>query len=140
MGWRNAYKQRTDTLMNRSRNLKLYNALFMLAVGLLPGCSTVKTIIPKMTGPTIIVVRDTGYTGSGCIFKLLIDSDIVSELSAGQIFVKQVPSGKYRVSIDNATASCPNISMTKIVDVLSDPLVLRIGITSNFQTIFDQVE
>lgn len=112
----------------------------MLAVGLLAGCSTVKTTIPKMTGPTVIVVRDTGFTSSGCIFKLLIDSNIVSELSAGQIFVKQVLSGKYRVSIDNATASCPNISMTQIVDVLSDPVVLRIGTTSNFQTIFDQVE
>jgi hypothetical protein len=104
------------------------------------GCSTVPTVIPKVSGPAIIVVRDTGFTGGGCNFAVLVDGETVGQVGAGQTVVKQVQDGKHRVAIDNTTALCPNVKMSKVVEVAGTPVVLRVGVTSNFQIIFDQVE
>ena len=117
---------------------RLFEALLLaLAIS---GCSTVPTAIPKLSGPAIIVVRDTGFTGGGCSFAVLIDGETVGQVGAGQTVVKQVQDGKHRVAIDNTTALCPNVKMSKVVEVAGSPVALRIGVTSNFQTIFDQVE
>jgi len=120
--------------------MKLLGAIALITNGPLSGCSTVPIQIPRTAGPAIVFVRDTGFVGSGCTFDLLIDSEIVGQLDAGQAVTKPVSNGKHRVGIDNATALCPNVKMPKIVEVAGEPVVLRIGITSNFQTIFDQVE
>lgn len=114
--------------------------LILVFLSALAGCSTAPNSIPKVTGPAIVFVRDTGFVGSGCAFQVLVDGEVVGELRAGQVVTKPVSNGKHRASIDNTTALCPNVKMSKVVDVAGDPIVLRIGITSTFQTIFDQVE
>ena len=96
--------------------------------------------IPKVSGPAIVVVRDTGFIGSGCTFDVLINGEAVGRIGAGQSISKAVQNGRHRVAIDNATPACPNVKMNKVVDVTGEPVILRIGMTSNFQTIFDQVE
>ena len=113
--------------------------LFVLFTSLV-GCSTVPTEIPKATGPAILFVRDTGLIGSGCTFDVLIDGEVVGQLRAGDSITKQVKSGRHRVGIDNATAICPNVKMSKVIEVFDSPVVFRIGTTSNFQRIFDQVQ
>jgi hypothetical protein len=103
-------------------------------------CSTVPISTPKISGPAIVFVRDTGFVGGGCSFNVFVDGTVVGQVNAGQTVTKLVASGKHRVGIDNASALCPNVKMAKVVAVDGEPVVLRIGITSNFQTIFDQVE
>jgi hypothetical protein len=104
------------------------------------GCSTIPIPTPKVSGPTIVIVRDTGFVGSACSINIFIDGALVGKVDAGQTVTKEVAIGKHRVGIDNATPVCPNVKMNKVVEVSGDPVVLRIGITSNFQTIFDQIE
>lgn len=123
--------------MQRARSLVAI-VVALLAIG--SGCSTVPTAIPKLSGPAIVFVRDSGFVAGGCTFAVLVDGETVGQVDAGQSLVKQVRAGKHRVAIDNTSALCPNVRMSKVVDVTTSPVVLRIGITSNFQTIFDQVE
>lgn len=104
------------------------------------GCSTTPTAFPKTSGPAIVVVRDTGFVGSGCKFEILVDGESVGEVGAGQMVVKNVQDGQHRVAINNTTTLCSNVKMSKVVEVKGSPAVFRIGVTSNFQTIFDQVE
>lgn len=120
--------------------MNLRVAIVLIAIGLLFGCSTVPIQNPKVSGPAIVFVRDTGFVGSGCTFDVLVDGEVVGQVKAGEAVTKPVSNGKHRVGIDNATALCPNVKMSKVVEVAGEPVVLRIGITSNFQTIFDQVE
>jgi hypothetical protein len=103
-------------------------------------CSTVPDSIPKVSGPAIVFVRDTGFVGSGCTFDVLIDGAVVGQLGAGKTITLSVSNGKHRTAIDNSTALCANVKMSKVVEVQDFPVVLRVGITSNFQIIFDQVE
>ena len=119
-------------------NLRI--AIVMITIGHLLGCSTVPIQPPKVAGPAIVFVRDTGLLGSGCTFDVLVDGEVVGQVKAGETVIKLVSSGKHRVGIDNATALCPNVKMSKVVEVAGEPVVLRIGTTSNFQDIFDQVE
>ena len=120
--------------------MKFSNLFFLSLLAALVGCSTVPTPIPTTTGPAVVVVRDTGFVGGGCTFDVLVDGEIVGEVKAGQTVIKLVSNGKHRVGIDNSTAMCPNVKMSKVVVVSGEPVVFRVGITSNFQTIFDQVE
>lgn len=106
----------------------------------LVGCSTVPIEAPKVTGPAIQFVRDSGFTGSGCTFDALINGKVVGQLRAGDAITKKTTQGRHRVEINNSTAMCPNVKMSKVVDVFDDPVVLRVGVTSNFQTIFDQIQ
>ena len=69
-----------------------------------------------------------------------IDGLSAGQLKAGQTIIKIVGNGRHRVGIDNDTAMCPNVKMAKVIEVSGEPVVFRIGITSNVQTIFDQVE
>lgn len=116
------------------------NILTLTLFAVLAGCSTVPIAIPKVNGPAIVFVRDTGFVANGCTFDVIIDGEVVGQVKSGQTVVKSVSNGIHRVAIDNATASCPNVKMSKVVNVAGEPVVLRIGVTSNFQTIFDQVE
>ncbi len=75
---------------------------FLLALTI-AGCSTVPAPIPKLSGPAIVVVRDTGFTGGGCTFAVLVDGEIVGQVGAGQTVVKQVQDGKHRVAISAPT-------------------------------------
>jgi hypothetical protein len=120
--------------------MKFTNVLVFSLLVALVGCSTVPTPIPRATGPAIVVVRDTGFVGSGCTFDVLIDGEVVGQVKAGQTVIKVVSNGKHRVGIDNSTAMCSNVKMSKVTEVAGEPVVFRIGITSNFQVIFDQVE
>jgi hypothetical protein len=119
-------------------NFKNVMSLPLLAI--LVGCSTVPIPIPRTSGPSIVIVRDTGLSGGACTFDVLVDGELASQLEAGKTFTKMVSNGKHRVSIENATAVCPNVKMSKVVVVDGEPVVLRVGVTSNFQVLFDQVE
>ena len=105
----------------------------------LVACSTTPIATPATKGPAIVFVRDTGFVGSACTFNVLVDGEVAGQLKAGETVARSVSAGKHRVGIDNATGMCPNVKMSKVVEVAGDPIVLRIGITSNFQVIFDQV-
>ena len=96
--------------------------------------------IPMATGPTIVFVRDTGFYGSGCTFDAIVDGEVVGPVKAGQTVKKSVSSGKHRVAISNTTAMCSNVKMSKVVEVVGEPIVLRIGIISDSQVVFDQVQ
>ena len=119
--------------------MKLYPAVFLSALSF-SGCSTVPVPVPQFSGSVIAVVRDTGFFGAGCTFAVLIDGEIVGKVNAGETVAKKVDSGKHRVAIDNTTPICTNVKMSKVVDIAGSPAVFRIGITSDGQTIFDQVE
>src|SRR3569832_2036995 len=126
---------------SRKRHIMKFTNLFVLSLlAALIGCSTIQTPIPRTTGPSIIVVRDTGFNGAGCTFDVLVDGEVIGQVQAGQTVIKLDSNGKHRDAIDNSTAMCPNVKMSHVVDVTGEPVVLRIGFTSNFQTIFDQVE
>jgi hypothetical protein len=116
---------------------KIFALTLLLAI---VSCSTTPITVPKVSGPAIVFLRDIGLFGGGCTFDVLIDGEIVGQMKAGQTVTKTVSNGKHRVAIDNSTALCPNVKMAKVVEVAGEPIVLRIGITSNSQTIFDQVE
>jgi hypothetical protein len=119
-------------------NLRI--AVVMITLGPFLGCSTVPIQPPKVAGPAIVFVRDTGFLGSGCTLDVLVDGDVVGQVKAGETVTKLVSSGKHRVGIANATVFCPNVKMSKVVEVTGEPVVLRIGIMSNTQAIFDQIE
>lgn len=120
--------------------MKFGTAVLLMSIAAITGCSTVPTAIPKVEGPAIVFVRDTGFVGGACTFDVHVDGEVVGQISAGQTVTKPVSNGRHRAAIDNATAVCPNVRMSKVVEVVGAPVVLRVGITSNFQTIFDQVE
>lgn len=120
--------------------MKIEIALTLSALTALAGCSTTPSPIPKVSGPAITFVRDSGFVGGGCTFDALVDGEVVGQLKAGQVITKPVSNGRHRVAIDNASAMCPNVKMSKVVDVAGEAVVLRVGITSTSQTIFDQVE
>ena len=120
--------------------MKFTNVFVLSLLVALVGCSTMPTPIPRATGPAIVVVRDTGFVGSGCTFDVLVNGEVIGQVKAGQTVIKVVSNGKHRVGIDNSTAMCSNVKMSKVVEVTGEPVVFRIGITSNFQTIFDQIE
>lgn len=120
--------------------MSLRIAIVLMTICSLFACSTVPIQAPKVVGPAIVFVRDTGFVGSGCTFDVLVDGKVVGQVEAGQAVTKYVSNGKHRVAIDNATALCPNVKMSKVVEVGGEPVVLRIGITANFQAIFDQIE
>ena len=113
----------------------MIGALFVIS-----GCSTVPVVIPKVTGSAIVVVRDAGFTGGGCTFAVFIDGEQAGTIDAGQNLIKQVQRGRHIVSIDNTSALCANLKMSRVVEISDLPGVFRIGMTSNFQVIFDQVE
>lgn len=69
-----------------------------------------------------------------------IDGTTAGKLRSGSAITKYVSQGKHMVEIINSSAMCPNVKMTKIVSLPETPVVLRVGITSNFQTIFDQTQ
>jgi hypothetical protein len=124
----------------KQHTMNLIKTLTLTLATALAGCSTAPIAIPKINGPAIVFVRDTGFFGGGCSFDVLIDGEIVGRLKAGQVVTKSVSKGKHRAAIDNATALCANVKMSKVVEVAGEPIVLRIGMTSNSQVIFDQVE
>lgn len=126
--------------MGVQRIMKFTNLFLLSMFVVFVGCSTVPTPIPRTTGPAVVVVRDAGFVGSGCTFDVLVDGEIVGEVKAGETVIKVVSNGKHRVGIDNSTAMCPNVKMSKVVVVTGEPVIFRVGITSNFQTIFDQLE
>src|SRR3569832_1828213 len=126
---------------SRKRHIMKFTNLFVLSLlAALIGCSTIPTPIPRTTGPSIIVVRDTGFNGAGCTFDVLVDGEVIGQVQAGQTEIKLVSNGKHRVAIDNSTAMCPNNKKTQDEEETRKPVVFRIGFTSNYQTIFDQVE
>ena len=112
----------------------------LAALSGLAGCSTAPTTVPKFNGATVVFVRDYGFLAGGCTFDAMIDGEVVGGLEAGKTISRSVAPGKHRVAIDNSTALCPNVKMSKVVDVAADPVVFRVGITSNMQVIFDQLE
>lgn len=120
--------------------MKFTNVFALSLLAMFVGCSTVPTPIPRTTGPAIVVVRDTGLFGSACTFDVLVNGKVVGQIKAGETVIKVVSNGKHRVGIDNSTAMCPNVKMSKVVEVTGEPVVFRIGLTSNTQVIFDQVE
>lgn len=110
-----------------------------LVVSVVTGCSTVPVQPPDLSGPAIVVTRDKGFTASGCRFTVLVDGKSIGQVGAGQSVSSPVSSGSHRVEIVNATAVCPNVQMSDVVEVADLPVVFRIGITSNFQVIFNRV-
>ena len=120
--------------------MNLKKAMPLTSLAVLLGCSTVPIPLTRTTGPSIVIARDTGLMGSGCTFNVLIDGEVAGQLEAGKTFSKIVGNGKHRVAIENETAVCPNVKMSKVVAVDGEPVVLRVGVTSNYQVIFDQVE
>ncbi len=106
----------------------------------LTACSTLPASVPQVSGPAIVVVRDEGFLGAACTHDISINGQLVAKLGAGQSFSKPVADGKYRVSVYSSTLLCPGVRLDRLVDVAGKPAVLRIGVASNAQIMFDQIE
>src|SRR3569832_289590 len=84
----------------RKRHIMKYTNLFVLSLlAALIGCSTKPPPIPRTTGPSIIVVRDTGFNGAGCTADVLVDGEVIGQVQAGLTVIKLGSNGKLRVAI-----------------------------------------
>src|SRR3569832_1901090 len=93
---------------SRKRHIMKFTNLFVLSLlAALIGCSTIPTPIPRTTGPSIIVVRDTGFNGAGCTFDVLVDGEVIGQVQAGQTVIKLVSRGGRRGAGGGAAAGGP---------------------------------
>jgi len=120
---------------------------FLPLLAVLAGCSTVPQPITRVDGPTIMVIRDTGFLGSGCDYAVFLNDARIGKVAAGGTVSVVVKPGEYSVRIGSGIyeetgkmgALCGNITMTHFVKVDKNPVIFRMGITSTGQVIFDRI-
>lgn len=120
--------------------MKPYRSVLVLSAVLLSACSTTPQPVPAASGPAIVVVRDHGVLGSACTYQVRVDDAPIGEIRAGESVARAVRPGRYRVEVANVSALCPNVRLTRVVEVGDAPVAFRLGMTTNLQTIFDQVQ
>ena len=119
-----------------------------LSALLIAGCSTTPISAPIVTGSKIVITRDKGLYGSGCPAQIKIDGKGVGVLEDGKYIVQPVNSGLHKVSAGIGSYApgmfsgimCSDVVMTQQVEVKAEPVLLRFGITSNSQILFEQAD
>ena len=102
---------------------------------MLTGCGTttaVKYAVPQ--SPSITVVRDSGWIGSGCDIVVIIDKRNVAVLAPGKSHTEYLPIGKYSLNFGFPVGSiCDKIGSDGIhlnmgrVLFVDSPIVFRYG-------------
>lgn len=113
--------------------------LLYLFLVFIAGCSTVPQIAPVYETPSVVIIRDTGFRGSGCKFEVIIDKTVVGILD-DKILKFDVSPGEHKVTIRNITPICNNIVMTQSVNVSNKSVPLRMGYGANHQVFFEPAE
>jgi hypothetical protein len=101
-----------------------------------------------VTGPKIVITRDKGFYGSGCAAQIKIDGKDAGVLENGKSIVHSMNSGWHKVSAGIGSYApglvsgmlCSDVVMTQQVEVKTEPILLRFGITSNSQILFEQAD
>ena len=119
-----------------------------LALILLSGCSTTPTTQEAASAPTavqapellqpsagtgeVVILRDRGITGSGCLHQVKVDGRQVATLDNGEGLTLHLPAGQRLINVDSGRALCPNVALS-VDPVVQEGarLVYRISMASD---------
>jgi hypothetical protein len=112
--------------------------LFLLFV-VLTGCSTVPQPILPITGSVIVINRDTGLLGSGCVYQVSVNGTKVGLLNSGGRLVVPAMLGENNVRMETdqtglVSTLCANVRMARSVTMDGRPRFFRVGMS--YQQIF----
>lgn len=107
------------------------NIILMMLIILISGCSTTpinldtvkhvpshkiyenKYFIKHDNQATVIFTRDSGFTGSGCRFDVLINNETIFNMGQNERIELFLDPGSYFFKISTGRGACPNLSLSQ---------------------------
>jgi hypothetical protein len=88
----------------------------------------------------VTIIRDQGFTGSGCSHTIFIDNDKAFDIQAGQAIVVSLKPGNHFFRLDLGAGLCPNESYSQSTYLaLGGPQTFRISISSNMNIMLTRI-
>lgn len=90
-------------------------------------------LLQSMPGTgTLVILRDRGLSGSGCLHTVAIDGRPVAVLDNGEGVTFHLPAGRHLVNVESGRALCPNVAMSAEPDIVAGSRVIyRISLAAD---------
>lgn len=106
-----------------------------LVLALLAGCSTTpvsredaapseihwqETQLARAGTGTLVLLRDSGFSGAGCRHTIKIDGRLAATMRPGERAEFHLDPGRYLVAVEFGRGMCPNVALSEEVEIAAD--------------------
>lgn len=123
-------------------------SLVALSLLALAACSTTPIAVDQARAPTrvmapellkampgtgtLVILRDRGLSGSGCLHTVAIDGRPVAVLDNGEGVTFHLPAGQHLLNVESGRALCPNVAMSAEPNIVAGGHVIyRISLSAD---------